>query len=82
LNKTVQDLKMEVESLKKTKRETALEMENLGKRTGVIDISNTKRIQEKEEIISGAEDIIQDINTTIMESTNNKMLLSQSIQEI
>jgi hypothetical protein len=73
---------MEVESLKKTKRETALEMENLGKRTGVIDISNTKRIQEKEEIISGAEDIIQDINTTIMESTNNKMLLSQSIQEI
>ena len=73
---------MEVELLKKTKRETALEMENLGKRTGVIDTSITKRIQEIEEIISGAEDIIQDINTTIMESTNNKMLLSQSIQEI
>jgi hypothetical protein len=31
LNKTIQDLKMEVESMKKTKRETSLEIEILGK---------------------------------------------------
>jgi hypothetical protein len=44
LNKIVQDLKLEIESLKKTQRETALEMENLGKRTGVTDGSITNRI--------------------------------------
>jgi len=31
LNKTVQDLKMEREPLKKTQRETDMEMESLGK---------------------------------------------------
>jgi hypothetical protein len=41
LNKTVQDLKMEIETLNKTERETTLEMENLEKRLGV-----TNRIQE------------------------------------
>ena len=32
LNKTIQDLKMEVETIKKSQRETTLEMENLGKK--------------------------------------------------
>ena len=32
LNKTIQDLKMEVETMKKTQRETTLEMETLGKK--------------------------------------------------
>jgi hypothetical protein len=31
LNKTIQDLKMDMETIKKSKRETALEIENLGK---------------------------------------------------
>ena len=35
LNKTVQDLKMEIETLKKTQRQTALEIEILGKMSGV-----------------------------------------------
>jgi chromosome segregation ATPase len=56
LNKTIQDLKMEVGSLKKTQSDTALEMENLGKRTGVKDGSITNRIQEIEERISVVED--------------------------
>jgi hypothetical protein len=47
LNKTIQDLKMEVETIKKSQRETTL------------DASITKRIQEIEERISGAEDIIE-----------------------
>ena len=46
---------MEVETIKKPHRETSLELENLRKRSGVIDASITNRIQEIEEIISGLE---------------------------
>ena len=56
LNKTIQDVKMEIKTTKKSQRETTLEIENLGKRSGVIDVSITNRIQETEERISGAED--------------------------
>jgi hypothetical protein len=34
-NKTIKDLKMEVESIKKTQRETTLELETLGKKSGI-----------------------------------------------
>jgi prefoldin subunit 5 len=54
LNKTIQDLKMEVETIKKSQRETTLQIENLGKRSGTIDASITSRIQEIEERISEA----------------------------
>jgi hypothetical protein len=37
LKKTIQDLKMEVETISKSQRETTLEIENLGKKSGVID---------------------------------------------
>ena len=40
---------MEVETIKKSQRETTLELEDLGKRSGVIDASITNRIQEREE---------------------------------
>ena len=58
MNKTIQDLKVEIETVKKSQRETALELENLGKRLGVIDASITNRIQQIEERLSGAEDTI------------------------
>jgi prefoldin subunit 5 len=64
LNKTIQDLKMEVETIKKSERETTLEIEILGKRSGTIDASITNRIQEMEERISGAEDSIENMDTT------------------
>ena len=51
LNKTIQNLKMEIESIKKLQKGTTLEIENLGKRSGVIDTSITNRIQEIEERI-------------------------------
>ena len=35
LNKTIKDLKMEIQTIKKTQRETTLEIENLEKRSGV-----------------------------------------------
>ena len=49
---------MEIETINKSQRETTLEMENLGKRSGVIDASITNRIKEMKEIISGVEDTI------------------------
>jgi hypothetical protein len=36
---------MEIEAIKKSQRETTLEIENLGKRSGVIDISITNKIK-------------------------------------
>ena len=52
---------MKIKTIKKSQRETTLEIENLGKRSGVIDESITNRIQEIEERISGAEDTIENI---------------------
>jgi hypothetical protein len=43
---------MEVEIIAKSQRETTLERENRGKKSGAIDASITNRIQEIEEIIS------------------------------
>jgi prefoldin subunit 5 len=47
LNKTIQDLKMEIETIKKSQRETTLEIENLGKKSGLIDSNITNKIQER-----------------------------------
>jgi hypothetical protein len=59
LNKTIQDLKMDVETTKKIQRETTLEIEILEKKLGAIDASIINRIQEMEERISGAENSIK-----------------------
>jgi hypothetical protein len=40
MNKSTQDLKIEIETIKKSQRETTLGLENLGKRPGVIDASS------------------------------------------
>jgi uncharacterized coiled-coil protein SlyX len=45
-----------------------------------MSISN--RIQEMEERISGAEEFIENIDTTIKENAKCKMILTQNIQEI
>jgi uncharacterized coiled-coil protein SlyX len=73
---------MEVETIKKSQRETTLEIENLAKRSGVIDASITKRIQEIEERISGAEDAIENIDITVKENAKSKMLLTKNIQKV
>ena len=65
LNKTIKDLKMEIETIKKSQRETTLEIENLEKRSRVIDANITNRMQETEERISGVEDAIQNINPKV-----------------
>ena len=68
--------------MKKTQRETTLEIETLGKKSGTIDVSISNRIQEMEERISGAEDSIENMDTTIKEHAKCKKILTQNIQEI
>jgi hypothetical protein len=82
LNKTIQDLKLELETIKKPQTETTLEIENLGKRSGVIHASITNRIQGREERISGADNSIKNIDTKVKENGKCKNLLTQNIQEI
>ena len=82
LNNAIQDVTMEVETIKKSQRETALEIENLGKKLGAIDASITNIIQEMKERISGAEDTIENIDTTVKENAKYKNILTQNIQEI
>ncbi|GKG28886.1 hypothetical protein Tco_0416251 [Tanacetum coccineum] len=53
MNKTILELKGEVDTIKKTQSEATLEIETLGKRSGTIDASISNRIQEMEERISG-----------------------------
>ena len=82
LNKIIQDIIMEIERIMKSQRETILEKENVGKRSGVIDASITNRIQEIEERILGAEDVIKTIDTTVKKMQKCKKLLTPNIQEI
>jgi hypothetical protein len=44
LNKTIQDLKMEVETIMKTQRETTMEIEILGQKSRTIEVSIGNRI--------------------------------------
>ena len=74
LNKAIQNLKVEVETIKKTQVEANLEMENQGKKSGIIGVSITNRIQEIEERISGVEDTVEEIDTTVKENSKHKKL--------
>ena len=56
---------MEVETIKRSQREMTLEIEILGSKLGAIDASITNQIQEMEKRISGAEDSIENMDTTI-----------------
>jgi predicted nucleic acid-binding Zn-ribbon protein len=51
LNKTIQDLKRKVDTIKKTQTEAALEIETLEKKSGTIEVRISNRIQEMEERI-------------------------------
>ena len=53
MNKTIQGQKVEIETIRKSQKETIPELENLEKRSGVIDASINNKLQEKEERTSG-----------------------------
>lgn len=46
-------------------------MENLENKTGTTDISITNRIQDREERISGIEEIIEDIHISVKENVKS-----------
>ena len=81
MNKTIQDLIMELETINKSQRETTLEIKILGKKMGIIDASITKRIQEMKERSSDAEDSIENMDTTIKENAKCKKILTQNIRK-
>jgi hypothetical protein len=63
---------MEAETMKKSQRKTTLEIEILGRKSRNIDENIRKRIQEMEERISGTEDSIGNMETTIKENAKCK----------
>ena len=73
-NESIQDLK--IETIKKSQMETNLKIENLVKRSGVMDASITNRIKGIEERITVAKDI-QNIDITIKQIAKCKELLPQ-----
>jgi len=81
-SKQVKELKMKKETIKKAKRGTIQEIENQRKSQRAVDTSITKRIQEINERISGAENTIENIDTTVKNNVKHKKLLAQNIQEI
>jgi predicted nucleic acid-binding Zn-ribbon protein len=68
VRESVQDLKMEIETIDKTQTDKILEMESLGRLTGTISTSIIKRIQTMEERISGIEDTIEEISSSVKEN--------------
>ena len=71
MNKVIEDLKVEVKTKKKTQMEANLEMENLGKWSGITDASITSRIQEIKERISGVEDTVERIDKSVKKNSKH-----------
>jgi hypothetical protein len=82
INKIVQNLKVEIEAIKKPRTEVISEVENLGRRTETTDANIPNRRQEGEERISGVKDTREEIHTSVKENVNTKLFLTQNIQEI
>ena len=78
----VQDLKTEIEAIKKTQTKGILEIENLRTRAGTTDVSITNRIQEMEGRISGVEDRIEEIDLPVKENVKSSKFITSNIQEI
>jgi chaperonin cofactor prefoldin len=74
LNKTIEDIKMQVETIKKIIRGGNSGDRKLGKKSGAIDASITNRTQEIEERISDTEYSIENIDTTIKENVKCKKI--------
>ncbi|ERE70014.1 olfactory receptor [Cricetulus griseus] len=82
LKETVQDLKTELETIKKTQTGGMLEVEKLSKQSETTDASITNRIQELEDRISDAEDKLEEINSSSKENLKSNKSITQNIQEI
>lgn len=81
MKETVQGLKIEMKTIKRTQTERTLEIENLDKRTRTTDTSIPSRIRETEERLSGIGDVVEEINSLDKENAKSKTFLMQTIQE-
>ena len=77
---TVQSMKSEIDTIKKTQNEAMLDLERLDKRSGTKDVSTTNRIQEMEERISAIEDSLEDLHSSTKENLKSNKSLTQNIQ--
>jgi hypothetical protein len=74
--------KTETKTKQNKNKQTNKQKNHLRKRSGVIDESITNRIQATEGRISGAEDTIENIDTTVKENAKFTKLITQNIHEI
>jgi len=68
-------------SIKEIQNNTGKQVKTLKEetqRSGVTDASITNRMKDIEQRISGAEDTIENIDTTIKENVNHKKLITQT----
>jgi len=63
---------MEIEAIKTAQREISMDIENQRKRQGAVYTSIPNRIQDIEERISGAEESIEIIDTTVKDNVKQK----------
>lgn len=82
MNKTLQGLNLEKETLKKTQAEETMEMENVGEWRGTTDTSIIHRMEEMEEKNTRVKDTIEEIDTLVKEKVKAKKLQTQNIQQI
>lgn len=80
MNKTVEDLKMEIEEIKKTQTEGILETENPGKEQS--NRYKHHRQNPGDGGVPGIDVMTEEIDTLVKDSAEAKMFLTQSIQKI
>lgn len=73
MHKSVQDLKNEIEEVKKIQTKRILEAENLGTLKRITDLSITNIAQEMEEAISGREEMIKEVDILVKENVQLKI---------
>ena len=82
MKQTFQDLKTEIEAIKKAQSEGILDVENWSIQLGTTEVSITNRIQKMEGIISCIEDTIKKINSLVRENITSIKFFAQNLQEI
>ena len=82
MKETIQDLKTEIKTIKKTQSGGIIETEIMRKLSGTTNANINSRIQEMGERISSAEDTIEETDSSVKESIKSNKSLTQNIQEI
>ena len=82
MKETTQDLKTEIETIKKIQAEGIIETEVMRKWSRTTNASINSRIQEMEERTLSAEDTVEEIDSSVKENIKSNKSLTQNIQKI